>query len=191
MALPTPLFRTHGDGDFKPEDFAKIGENVIIEKGVMVWHPENIEIGSKVYLGHNTMLKGYYNNKLTIGSEVFISPNCFIHGSCGVTIKDKVGIGPGVIIFGTHHDLEKDNLGPANQLPLKSEPIVIEEGCDIGMGAIIMGGVTLARGTQVGAGAVVTQSTEPFSIVAGVPAKLLRKRTLSPDQEEYNWDKNV
>lgn len=187
--LPTPLFRSHGDGDFKREDFAKIGQNVIIEKGVMVWHPENIEIADKVYIGHNTMLKGYHNNKITIGTEVFISPNCFIHGSCGVTIGDKVGIGPGVNIFGTYHDLDQDNLGPANQLPLKSEPIVIEEGCDIGMGAIIKGGVTLARGTQVGAGAVVTKSTRPFSIVAGVPAREIRKRKLGKGQKKYDWGK--
>lgn len=171
-----PIYQSHGDGKFNPKDFAKLGDNVIFEDGVKVFHPENIEIGSNVYIGHNTILKGYHQNKIMIADEVFISPNCFIHGSCSVTIGSKVGIGPGVMIFGTSHDLSKDDLGPINHLPLVHEPIIIEAGCDIGMGAIILGGVTVAEGTQVGAGAVVTKSTEPLSIVVGVPAKLLKFR---------------
>lgn len=171
-----PIYASHGDGKFEPQDISKFGENVIFEDGVRLWHPENVEIGTNVYIGHNAMIKGYHNNKIIIGDEVFISPNCFIHGSGGVTIANKVGIGPGVMIFGSSHDLTKDDLGPANHLPLIHKPIVIETGCDIGMGAIIMGGVTLAEGTQVGAGAVVTKSTEPYSIVAGVPAQKIRMR---------------
>jgi len=182
-----PIYKSHGTGEFKREDFAKIGENVIIEPGVLVFHPENIEIGSNVYIGHNTMLKGYYKNKIIIGDEVFISQNCFLHGSTGLTVESKVGFGPGVNILGSPHDLSQDNLGPINELPLKYEPIKIESGCDIGMGAIIMGGVTVSRGTQVGAGAVVTKTTEPFSVVVGVPAKLLRYRELAPDTEKYVW----
>lgn len=168
--------KSHGSGKFRRKDFKKIGKNVVFEPGVLVFHPENIEIGDNVYVGHYTILKGYYINKIQIGSNVFISQMCFLHGAGGLTIKDNVGIGPGAMTLGSPHDLSKDDLGPINQLPLKFEPIVIEEGCDIGMGAIILGGVTVRRGTQVGAGAVVTKSTKPFSIVAGVPARFLKKR---------------
>lgn len=168
--------RSHGTGKFKRKDFAKIGKNVVIEPGVLIFHPENIEIGDNVYIGHYTILKGYYKNRIIIGDNVFISQMCFIHGSAGVTIEDNVGIGPGVMIFGSYHDLAKDNLGPINHLPNKFDPIDINEGCDIGIGSIILGGVTLASGTQVGAGAVVTKSTKPNSIVVGVPARLLRMR---------------
>lgn len=184
-----PIFKSHGSGKFKRTNFAKIGKNVVFEPGVLVFHPENIEIGSNVYIGHNTMLKGYYKNKIIIGDEVFISQNCFIHGSCNLKIGSNVGIGPGVMIFGSPHDLSKDNLGPINLLPLKFDPIVIEDGCDIGMGAVILGGVTLGLGTQVGAGAVVTKSTKPFSIVAGVPARLVRMRKFAPSIEKYDWNK--
>lgn len=184
-----PIFKSHGTGKFKRNDFARIGKNVIFEPGVLVFHPENIEIGSDVYIGHNTILHGYYKNKLRIGSGVFISPNCFIHSSCDLTIKDKVGIGPGVKMLGTPHDLSKDDLGPINLLPLAFQPITIEEGCDIGMGAIVLGGVVLGQGTQVGAGAVVTRSTEPFSVVAGVPAKKIRMRKLGQGIKPYKWPK--
>lgn len=181
------IFRSHGSGKFKRSDFAKIGKNVIIEPGVLVMHPENIEIGDNVYLGHNTILHGYYNKKIVIGNETFISPGCILYGSGGLTIGSAVGIGPGVIILGSPHDLSKDDLGPINKLPMKFLPIVIESGCDIGMGARILGGVMVARGTQVGAGAVVTKSTQVNSIVVGVPAKLLRMRR--PSRKPKNAQK--
>lgn len=170
------IYKSHGLGKFKRRDFAKIGENVIIEPGVLVFHPENIEIGSNVYIGHNTILKGYYKNKMILKDHVWIGPQCFLHSAGGLSIGPRTGIGPGVMMLGSPHDLTKDNLGPINELPLRYDPIVIEEGCDIGVGAIILGGVTVAPGTQVGAGAVVSRSTKPQTIVAGVPAKLLRKR---------------
>ena len=169
-------FHSHGSGKYKIKDFKKIGKNVVIEPGVLIFHPENIEIGDNVYIGHYTILKGYYKNKLKIGSNTFISQFCFLHGSADLEIGDNVGIRPGVMIFGSPHDLSKDDLGPINKLPLKIEPIKIEEGCDIGIGAIILGGVIISRGTQVGAGAVVTKTTKPNSIVVGVPARILRMR---------------
>lgn len=176
-----PIFKakSHGTGKFKRKDLARLGKNVVFEPGTLVFHPRNIEIGSNVYIGHYVILKGHYKNKIKIGDNVFISQFCFIHGAGGVIIQDNVGIGPGVMIFGSPHDLSLDDLGPINQLPLKFGPIVIEENCDIGTGAIILGGTTIARGTQVGAGAVVTKSTRPNSIVVGIPARLLRTRKQS------------
>ena len=170
------ILKSHGTGKFKRKDFRKIGKNVIIEAEVLVFHPENIEIGANVYLGHRTILKGYYKNKLIIKDNVWIGQNCFLHSAGGLTIGPRVGIAPGVMMLGSPHDLSQDDLGPLNELPLIYKPIVIEEGCDIGLGAIILGGVTVRKGTQVGAGAVVTKSTKPFSIVAGIPAKFLRRR---------------
>ncbi len=57
-------FESHGKGQFKRSQFKKIGSNVIFEKNVLVFHPENIEIGNNIYVGHNTILKVYHKNKL-------------------------------------------------------------------------------------------------------------------------------
>lgn len=168
-------FRSHGTGAFSPEDFRRLGENVIFEPGVLVFHPESIELGSNIYVGHNTMLKGYHRNTLSIGDNTWIGQGCFIHSGGGVTIGRCVGIGPFVKIMSTLHAEEGRGV-PILFASTEEQPVVIEEDSNIGMGAIIRPGVRIGRGCQVGAGAVVTKDTPPYSIVAGVPARVIRSR---------------
>lgn len=166
-------YTSHGDGKFNNKDFEKIGKNVIFENGVLIFHPNNIIIGNNVYIGHYSIIKGYYKNKLNIGNNVWIGQNVFIHSAGGITIGDNVGIGPNVQILSSQHDL-KNIQDSIISSPLLLEPIIIEANCDIGTGAIILPGVTLKTGTIIGAGAVVTKSTIKNSIYIGNPAKLLR-----------------
>ena len=168
------ILKSRGYG--KGRNFKKIGKNVVIEDTALIFEPEHIEIGNNVYIGHQTMLHGYYKNEFKIGSNVFISAGCNIYGAGGVEIQDNVGIGPGVLILGSPHDLTKDNGGPINQLPMRFDPIVIKEGSDIGAGAIIIGGAVVGKGSQVGAGAMVKKKYDDYLVIAGVPAKLLRSR---------------
>lgn len=63
--------------------------------------------------------------------------------------------------------------------PLKFQPVRICDGADIGIGAIILPGVTIGCGAIVGAGSVVTKNVEDYSVVAGNPARLLRMRNNS------------
>ncbi len=174
MADPKPK-RSHGTGQFRREDFRRLGEGVVIEPGVLVFHPENIEIGDHVYVGHDTILKGYYRNTMEIGAGTWIGQQCFFHSAGGMRIGRNVGIGPAVkILTSQHEDAGVD--GPILHAPIRFAEVVIEDDCDLGAGAIVLPGVRIGRGTQVGAGAVVTKDTPAFSVVAGVPAKLLRTR---------------
>ena len=59
-------------------------------------------------------------------------------------------------------------------LPLKYAPIVIEDGAHIGIGSIIMPGVTIGKGAVIGAGSVVTKDIPPYCVAVGVPAKVIR-----------------
>lgn len=65
---------------------------------------------------------------------------------------------------------------PIIQTDLIVKPVKICSNCDIGINAVILPGVTIGKGSIVGAGAVVTKDVEPDTIVAGVPAKVLKKR---------------
>jgi acetyltransferase-like isoleucine patch superfamily enzyme len=86
-----------------------------------------------------------------------------------------VGWGPGAKVLGsTHTGLPIDI--PIIKTDLEIKSVKVETGADIGMNAIILPGVTIGKGSIVGAGAVVTQDVPPFAIVAGVPAKFLRWR---------------
>ncbi|MBN1384070.1 MAG: acyltransferase [Elusimicrobia bacterium] len=169
-------YKSHGTGKFSRKSFRKIGKNVIFERGVMVFHPENIEIGSNVYIGHNAFLKGYYKNSMKIGSNTWIGQGVFLHSGGGIRIGNYVGIGPFVKIITLQHVVDRDISRPIITREQIYEETVLEDGCDIGTGAIILPGIRIGRDSVVGAGSVVTKDVPPYSIVAGNPAKLLRKR---------------
>lgn len=167
--------KTHGSGKFKRQDFKKIGQNVIFEKGVLIFHPENIVVGDKVYVGHQTILKGYYKNNMIIDDGVWIGQQCFIHSAGGVEIGRNVGIGPGVKIISSSHENDENITKPIIHSKITLKKVVIKDNSDIGTGAIILPGVIIGRGVQIGAGAVVTKNIPDYEIWAGVPARRLRK----------------
>lgn len=167
--------KSHGTGSFERADFANIGTSVVIEDGVLVFHPENIFIGDNVYVGHNAILKGYYKNRMIIGAGTWIGQQCFFHSAGGITIGRNVGVGPAVKIITSYHD-EEGRTKPILHSKIIFAPVIIEDDADIGIGAIILPGVTIGQGAQIGAGAVITQDIAPYAVAAGVPAKILRER---------------
>lgn len=169
------LFQSHGDGVLKKNQFKKIGGHVIFEKDVKIFHPENIEIGTNVYIGHGAYLKGYYKNYLTIGSNVWIGQGSFLHAGGGIEIADGVGIGPFVKILTLQH-IEKDRDLPVLYTEQEYEKVILEYGVDLGIGSIVLPGVTIGRNSIVGAGSVVTKDIPPFSVAVGSPARIIRQR---------------
>jgi acetyltransferase-like isoleucine patch superfamily enzyme len=148
---------------------------VVFEAGVLVFHPETISLGSNVYVGHNAILKGYHRNTMTIGDNTWIGQQCFFHSAGGIQIGQRVGIGPGVRILTSVHQEEGREV-PVLFSDLRFAPVLVEDDCDLGIGSILLPGVTVGRGSIVGAGAVVSKDVAPYSVVAGVPAKLIRMR---------------
>lgn len=176
MARELADYRSHGDGSFDRADFAAIGDNVVFEAGVMVFHPDHIKLGNNVYVGHQTILKAYHRNTLEIGDNSWIGQQCFIHSAGGVSIGRTVGIGPGVRIISSSHSDEGSDV-PIMLGELTFGEVIIEDDCDIGTGAIVLPGVRIGRGSQIGAGAVVAKDIPPYSVAAGVPAKVIRSRS--------------
>lgn len=166
---------SHGSGKFKSKDFNFFGAGSHIEPGVLVFHAENISIGKQVYVGHQTILKGYYKNKMKIGDGSWVGQQCFFHSAGGLRIGKNVGIGPGVKIFTSCHQ-EAGRKTPILHSPIQLAAVEIGDDCDLGCGAIVLPGVKLGRGVQVGAGAVVTKSFGDYAVIAGVPARRLRQR---------------
>lgn len=166
---------SHGTGAFSPSQLRSVGADCVFEAGVLVFHPENVSLGENVYVGHGTILKGYYKNELRVGDRSWIGQGCFLHGAGGITVGAAVGIGPGVKILTSHH-AEAGRGTPVLFSPIDAAPVVVEDDADIGVGAIVLPGVTVGRGAIVGAGAIVTQDVPAYAVVAGVPARVLRMR---------------
>ncbi len=166
--------KSHGTG-LPPWTLAKQGNGVVLEEGILIFHPENILLGDDVYVGHQTILKGYYRNQMSIGNGVWIGQQCFLHSAGGIEIEDHVGIGPGVRILTSQHELTNSR-DPIMHQPLKFAPVRIGAGSDIGVSSVILPGVELGKGVQVAAGAVVKDSFPDYAVIGGVPAKLIRIR---------------
>jgi len=170
-----PVRHSHGTGAFRPSQLARVGEGVVFEDGVLIFHPENVEIGSNVYIGHQTILKGYHDARMVIGDGTWIGQQCFLHAGGGLTIGYDVGIGPGVRILTSAHRLDEMDK-PILHAAVTFKPVVILDGSDIGVGAILLPGARIGRGSQVGAGAVVTGEVDDYAIVAGIPARTIGSR---------------
>ncbi len=168
-------FQSHGDGAFTRSQFLSVGKRVVLERGVHVWHPETVSIGENVYVGHNTYLKSYPTGELKIGNDTWIGQEVFLHAAGGIFIGKRVGIGPRVSIFTSFH-AESGRKRAILDSPLAFKPVHVGDDADIGIGAILLPGIRIGKGAQVGAGAVVTKNVAPYAVVVGNPARVLRKR---------------
>jgi acetyltransferase-like isoleucine patch superfamily enzyme len=161
--------RSLGDGRIESADLAGLGEQTVVEPGVRIFGPEWIQIGDQVYIGHDCLLRAYSEGSLIIGDRSWLGPGCFINSFGRVTIGKRVGIGPGVKILSSFHG-SGDQTAIIDR-PLVAKPVVVEDGADIGAGAILLAGSVIGAAAQVGAGAVVKGRVEPRTTVAGVPAR--------------------
>ncbi len=123
---------------------------------------------------------------ISVGNCVFIGAGAVLVASeSSITIGDKVMLGPNVTVMGGDHNASEIGrfMYDVQEKRLEDDaPVVIEDDTWVGTGAIILKGVTIGRGSIVAAGAVVTKNVPPYSIVGGVPAKVLRRRFSDAEQ---------
>jgi len=114
-------------------------------------------------------------NKLKLGSNVGVNSGTYINAIGGIEMGNFVLIGSNVTISSGVHPIE--GIEPAIfSRPAIPKKIIIEDDCWIAAGASILPGVTLAKGTVVGANSVVTKDTEAYSVVVGAPARKVKSR---------------
>jgi len=121
----------------------------------------------------------YSYKNIEVGNDVFIGPGAHFSSITSIIIGNKVLIGPNVSIIGGNHNISivgEYLFDVEYKRPEDDLPIIIEDDVWIGGGAIILKGVTIGTGSVVGAGSVVTKNVLPYTIVGGVPAKIIKKR---------------
>lgn len=139
---------------------------------------KNVNINADVFFHMETIESSFSN--LVVGDNVYIGPRGFIDLSGKVIIKDNATISMNSCIL-THQDPgELKNRPIAKYYPKKISNVIIEEGAYIGANAIILPEIKIGKMSVVGAGAVVTRDVLDYTIVGGVPAKIIKKVQTSP-----------
>ena len=166
----------------------QVGHGVQIETGVVVKHIETFAIGNGVFIGAQSCIQGRYDGKCVIGDHTWIGPQAFLDAR-DLVIGTYVGWGPGAKILGSAHtELPVDI--PNIKTDLKIKPVIVEDWVDVGTNAVILPGVTVGKGSIVGAGAVVTKDVPANAVVVGVPARFLRwRKGFEPGMHQNNKKK--
>jgi acetyltransferase-like isoleucine patch superfamily enzyme len=174
------------------------GRGTKIERNVRISYPEKITLGKNVLIEHDSVLHAMSESRVSmmigdnthvyhhailqvgggrieIGSNCLIKPFSWIHCLGGVTIGDYVIIASGSAIIAQTH-VHSDISTPIALQGEHGEGIIIEDNVWIGAEVKVLDGVTIGTGSVIGAGAVVTKDIPPFSVVVGVPAKVIKNR---------------
>ncbi|OUJ67844.1 DapH/DapD/GlmU-related protein [Hymenobacter crusticola] len=128
-------------------------------------------IGSEIDAS-TTIFPPFYTNFgqfISLGKNVFINHACSFLDIGGITIEDNVMIGPRVNLTSENHPLD-----PRDRTTVLLQPIVIKRNAWIGASATILPGVTVGENAVVAAGAVVSRDVLPNTVVAGIPAKVVK-----------------
>lgn len=125
-----------------------------------------------------------YGTNVRLGSNVYLNNNCTIIDTCLVSIGSRTLVAPNVSFYSGTHPLDPQ-LRNGTRGPETGKEIHVGEDCWIGGGAIILPGVSIGRGSTVGAGSVVTKDVPAFHVVAGNPARMIRKIETNMAQEGW------
>lgn len=168
--LKNPQYISH-EGRLVVEDFAEV--QGLAEHG--------LNFGSEVSIGRGTQIRpsSYYGGEigvgLWVGDRSSFGAGCFIGCSGEIRIGSDVMLGPGVKLFSENHEFADSNRTIKSQGVVRSH-LTIGDDTWIGSGVTITAGVTVGSGVVVAAGSVVTRDIPDKSVVAGIPAKIVRSR---------------
>ena len=110
-----------------------------------------------------------------MGRNFHVNAGAFLYGRGGLTIGDHVMVGPNVVVVSSQHRFDDPRV-PMVYLGHREAPVTIGSDVWLGANAVVLPGVTIADGTVVSAGAVVTRDTEAYTIVGGIPATPIGSR---------------
>lgn len=155
---------------------AQLGKKSIIARRARVINPHGLSSGERLRVEDDVYFKIVNRNaKIDIGGHVFVGKSVQFDVQERVSIGANCLIAPNVFITDQNHNASADSL--IRRQGCSTKPVIVEDDVWIGAKAIILPGVTLARGSIVAAGAVVSKNVEAMTIVAGVPAKPIGMRT--------------
>ncbi|WP_417914364.1 acyltransferase [Candidatus Electronema sp. JM] len=192
---------------FWPRLFAKCGKGCLFAPGITLRHPSKIRLGNAVVISEGCILDGRHESaevSIALGDNVTLSNHVMLSSKNGmIRVGDNCGfnsqtiiqscigcpveIGPDCIfgqqcfvIGGGSYHLDRLDIPIREQGNRVDGGVRLEADVWLGGKVTVLGGVTMGRGSVAGAGAVLTKSVAPYTISAGVPAKVINMRTARP-----------
>jgi acetyltransferase-like isoleucine patch superfamily enzyme len=170
---------------------------------VRVLHARHVRAGRDLNLEEGCFINGLsrrgvvFGDRCTVGRDAIVAPTGLLGGPPGeglrmgdrsnlgawayvgcsgfISLGNDVLMGPRVSLLAENHNLDTTD-EPIKAQGVTRLPITLEDDVWIGADSTIVGGVTVGRGSVVAAGSVLTSDVEPYAVVAGVPARLVRSR---------------
>lgn len=153
----------------------KFGKNTTIHRNcVFNADGELLEIGENCIFDVGVYVR-LWGGKIKIGDNVFIGPYSVVYGHGGLTIGNNALIASHVTIIPANHNFSDKQI-PINKQGETTKGVIIEDDVWVSTGVTILDGVNVGKGSVIAAGSVVTTSVPPYSVVGGVPGKIIKTR---------------
>lgn len=161
--------------------FRVINPKLILEAGAKIDPRAFIARGGRVVVGQDSIVRAGAmllpsRGEIHIGQRTSLNQYVVLNGEGGISIGDDVMIAAFVSIFAANHQYKRADMLIREQGMYSKGGIVINNDVWIGTHSVILDGVTIGVGSVIAAGTVVTKNVEPYSIMAGVPARLIGRR---------------
>ena len=141
-------------------------QSVNIGKNTNIWQYCVVLKGAKIGSDCNICSHCFIENEVVVGNRVTVKNGVYLYD--GITVEDDVFIGPNATFCNDRYPKSKNK-------EFKLEKILVKKGASIGANVTVLPGVTIGEHCVVAAGAVVTKDVPPHSLVAGVPAKVIKQ----------------
>jgi len=135
-------------------------------------HILGVKIGKSTHIHRGCQIR---KGTIVIGDNVIVGENAILDGRCGLVIEDNVNISSNVSIYTLQHDYNSPSFDAVGG------NVIIKKNSWISANSVILPGVTINEGAVVAAMCLVNKDIEEFTLVGGVPAKVLRKRNRDLD----------
>ncbi|MDW1755875.1 acyltransferase [Vibrio sp. Vb2535] len=149
--------------------FGTVLVNVLFQRVLMINRSFPLMVNFTSRVTHSNNIEIIKDRGFGLQNSFAVSGGCYIQAKNGIIIHSSTIFAPGVKIISANHDLND------KKEHISSKPIYIGKDVWIGTNAIILPGVNIGDGAIIGAGSVVTKDIPPYSVCAGVPAKIIKK----------------
>lgn len=167
--------------------FGEVGASALIARGSTWQNPRGIALGSCVLIKRGCKISARQLSlsvpsiSLRIGNGSSLQQGCKVAAAESITIGNEVMIADNVFITDHDHIFDHPQQPPALVRELRTAPVVIEDGCWLGYGSVVLKGVRIGARSVIGANAVVTKDIPPYSVAVGNPARVIRKIEWPPE----------